>query len=416
MATSSATNELPFQLAAEDLDKLFRTAAASSSRSAGWGDPDALYSTVLANYDRFGANTMLPNHESVGYTFITRPKLNLSTASLRMDRILAMLDTADTNSQQFAIRCWLDTHLTGRKENKPYVTQSPFYNDESPFLIPLSNNLVSISGWPDLVVDTETTDGGFFSEDLTFAKGSDRMNRTANLTLTFRDVQGGFVLALLYIWIWYIALVARGDVTAYPEDINNRRINYTCSIYRFVMDPSKQFITKWAKATGCFPVSPPIGNAFNFGDREKFITSTAQYSVPFVANKVEYWDPIIFRDFNTIMKRHCGTLNTYANASPAEQQLMLSGMNNTNNYLAQATGNNQTTAIPNPTNNFVGNPFVDLLGGYNRLLWIADPASLQDPYTADWITLQSKVSQNNTAANATIQSATPGTTQYSTYA
>ena len=350
-ATSSA-------VPVDQLESLFSLATQESFRSAGAGTYLSTYQTILSRFDRFGVNTLMPNHEMTGYTFITRPKLNFSTTSLRQDRILAMLDTADPGSLQFAIRCYLDTYYSSRRDVTALAGLCPFFNSESPFLIPLSNNLVSVSGWPDPILEPETTDGGFFSEDMTIAKGSDRLNKTYDITLTFRDIQGGFIMALMWMWIHYIELVIRGDTTAYPEDIAARRINYTCSIYRFVMDPSYRFITKWSKATGCWPRSIPIGNIFNFGDKEKFIHSAAQYSVPFTVNKVEIMDPIIFRDFNTIIRRFSPTIKN-ATMSGRPIGLVPAGMT--------------------PDDNFIGIPYIDTIGGYNQLNFLCDPVDLIDP-------------------------------------
>ena len=338
------------------LDQILTLGNQQSLRTMGGGTYMSMYQTILSKYDKFGTNFLLPNHEVVGYTFITRPKLNLSMTSLRQSRIMGMLDTVDPGSLQFAIRCYLDTYFTNRRDLSAIVSQSPFFNPESPFLIPLSNNLISIGGWPDPVLETETTDGGFYSEDMTIVKGSDRLNRTYDITLTFRDIQGGFILALLWMWIHYIELVIRGDTVAYPEDIAKRRLNYTCSIYRFVMDPSRRFITKWSKATGCFPKSVPIGNIFNFGEKENFIHSASQYSVPFIVNKVEIMDPIIFRDFNTIVERFSQTIKG---------------------------SNGPVVAAPMVAkDNFIGIPYIDLKGGFNELQWLCSESDLIDPYEA----------------------------------
>lgn len=335
------------------LEELFSQATQQTFRAAGTGSYLQQYQTLLSQFDRFGINAMLPNHEVVGFTFITRPKLNFSTTSLRQDRILMMLDTPDPGTLQFAMRCYLDTYYSSRSDVLQVAAKCPFFNSQSPFLIPLSNNLLSVSGWPDPVIETETTDGGFFSEDMTMAKGSDRLNKTYDITLTFRDIQGGFIISMLWMWIHYIELVVRGDTTAYPEDIAARRINYTCSIYRFVMDPSRQFITKWSKATGCFPRSVPIGNIFNFGERENFIKSAEQYSVPFTVNKVEIMDPIIFRDFNTIVKR----------------------------YYPFAGNPTSVIAGMQAQDNFMGIPYIDTLGGFNKLNFLLDPGTtVTDPF------------------------------------
>ena len=344
--TPSITPSLPAGVTPTDvLSRLFELATRNSFLQAGTGDSTATYQTILSQFDRFGINALPSNHEVVGYTFITRPKLNFSTTSLRQDRILAMLDTVDSNSLQFAIRCYLDTYYSRMSSIAKRAENCPFFNQESPFIIPLSNNLVSVSGWPDPVLDTETTDGGFFSEDMTIVKGSDRLNRTYDITLTFRDIQGGFIISLLWMWIHYIELVVRGDTIAYPEDIAARRVNYTCSIYRFVMDPSRQYITKWSKATGCFPRSLPIGNIFNFGEKENFIHSSSQYSVPFTVNKVEIMDPIIFRDFNTIVRRYSPTI----------------------------TDKDAIVALMTAGSNFMGVPYIDVIGGYNQLKFLYSP-------------------------------------------
>lgn len=342
---------------ADQLATLYDAANAQSHRDAGYGNGLAMYQTMLSQFDRIGVNPLPVNHEVAGYTFITRPKLNLQTTSLRQDRILAMLDTADPYSLPFAVRCYLDTYYSRMNTITKLAKDCPFFNEQVPFLIPLTNNLVSVSGWPDPVLEPITTDGGFFSEDMTIAKGSDRLNRTYDLTLTFRDVQGGFIISLLWMWIHYIELVLRGDVTAYPEDISARRINYTCSIYRFVLDPSRQFITKWSKATGCWPRTVPIGNFFNFGEKENFLSSAMQYSVPFSANKVEIMDPIIFRDFNKIVKRYAGNWVT--------------------------DGPVQKVNILDASQNFMGVPYIDVVSGYNQINFLYNSATpVVDPYAA----------------------------------
>ncbi len=350
-------------LDAATLQSLFDVATQQTFRSSGAGSFNALYQTNLSQFDRFGINAMLPNHVLRGYTFITRPKLNLQTASIRADRILSMLDTTDNQSLQYAIRCWLDTKYASRKDMTNFVAGAPFFNAQTPFIIPLSNNLISLSGWPDPVLDTETTDGGFFSEDLTLVKGSDRLNRTYNLTLTFRDIQGGFILALLYYWLRYMELVVRGDVLAYDEDIAARRVNYTFSIYRFVVDPSRQVITNWAKATGCFIKSVPIGNIFNFGERENYLHSAAQYSIEVVANHVGLMDPIILRDFNTISARYC-------------QQLVTGGL---------------VAAPMTADTNFTGLPYIDLTKGTNKIQFMCAPADLINPYATTWAQIQQQI-------------------------
>lgn len=348
MADTTETTSL---LTPDFVRRLYAAATEQSFKYAGAGHFGAFYQTVLSRIDRYGINHAPPNHELAGYTFITRPKLNLATPSLRMDRTLATLDTVDPVSLPFAIRCLLDTKFASDEQIVGAASKSPFFNDQLPFIVPLGNCLQAISGFPDFVVDTETTEGGFFGEDQTTARGSDMMNRSYDLTLTFRDIQGGILATLLYLWAYWIALVTRGYVTAYPEDIMANRLCYTCSIYRFVLDPSRRFITKWLKATGCFPKMFPIGAMFNIGEREQFLESARQFSVNFTVNKIETMDPIIFSDFNTVVKRFAGDV----------------------------TAGGYVEALAVAEHNYAGIPWIDTVRGLNEIKFMCRQEELDDP-------------------------------------
>jgi hypothetical protein len=96
---------------------------------------------------------------------------------------------------------------------------------------------------------------------------------------------------------------------AYGDDIDDQRLNYTVSIYRFLLDPSRKYITKYAKYTGCYPTSLSIGGLFNKSPGEYFVSAATNFTVPFICNKVEYMDYAILMDFNTLMRRYCPSIN-----------------------------------------------------------------------------------------------------------
>jgi len=282
----------------------------------------------------------MPEYENHGISFFTRPKLNLTSSSLRTDRTLSLLDTLDTSSIAFAIRAQLDTNLT--KYYKLSTDKSPFFNRENPFIPMLSNRLLTLNGWPDWMLDVETSEGGFFSESITYPKGHDQLTRNYDLQASFADIQGSVVLILFTMWFQYIHLVTRGTVMAYMEDIESRRMGFTSSIYRFVMDPSNRYILKWGKATGCYPRSVPLGAYFNFDSNAGHVESSMNLSIPFtVAGRVEYYDPIILKEFNMLVERSCTSIKNWPIATP-EQKMLL---------------NHQCI------------PYIDLESGSNELQW-----------------------------------------------
>jgi hypothetical protein len=277
-------------------------------RSVGAGGYNNQMQTFLVGLDRFQRNILQPNAEHSGFTFITRPRLCLQTGSLKQHRAFAPINTMEPNSIPFMIRCLLDTKF---HRTTSAAAKSLLLDANNPFFTPLCNALTGISGYPDLTIQTLTTDSGFHSEDQTFAIGHDQLAKSYDLNLTFKDVQGGPVAAIFYYWLMYIHCVTKGLMIAYSEDIDNQRLNYTVSIYRFTVDPTRRNITNWSKATGSFPKSLPIGPKFNFNEGETFIPAASTFSIPFVTNRIEYNDFMIFQDFNTLVRRYCTEIDNW---------------------------------------------------------------------------------------------------------
>lgn len=312
-------------LTQDDISEYLNGVLSEVYRLMGRGPSGNSIQNFLSRLDRYG-NAIVPmNTMNYGYTFITRPRLNMTRANLVQNAVLNTLDTMEPNSVAFMIRSLLDTRLTRGEELfrgamisgggssitrevmdfTEAVRMSGLVDPNNPFFIPLCNGLKGMSGFPDFTIETETTEGDFHSSDFTFAKGSDMMNRSQEFSLEFRDTNGSIVLSCIYFWLIMIALQCKGTAQAYPDDIYEQRLNYTVSIYRFITDPSRRYILWWAKATGCFPKSAPVGALFNINQGEVTISSAGNFSIPFAVNKVEVNDPGILLDFNMLMERYC---------------------------------------------------------------------------------------------------------------
>lgn len=260
--------------------------------------------TLLSQHDRFGRIAVAPHAENVGLTFITRPRLCLQPENCRRDPAMIPLLNPNPNSIGFMIRALLDTKWARDASNVASISSSQLLNPLSPFNIPLSNMLLSISGFPDPYIDTHTTQTGFQGEDQTYAIGSNRLMATYDLSLTFQDMDMAPIAYMLFFWRQYIDNVARGITVAYDDDIDGAILNYTVSIYRFTLDPTRRFIIKYSKATGCFPRTVPFGDMMNFGEGDVTSTSSARFTIPFVANMIEHCDPGIILDFNVLVERY----------------------------------------------------------------------------------------------------------------
>lgn len=381
------------------IDQLKQAATESTFRSSGAGSFYSTWQTVTSRIDRLGYNPTPPNHEVAGLTFITRPKLNLTTTSLRQDPTMSTMASVDPLSFPFSIRCYLDSKFAQWDKISGIASLSPFVNSDVPFIVPLTNCLQSITGFPSFDIDTETSNGGWFGEDQTIAKGSDMNMRTYELNATFRDFQGGYIMAMFLYWARYIALVTKGITVAYPEDIIARRLNYTCSIYRFVLDPSRRFITKWAKATGCFPKSVPIGSAFDIPGRENYIHATQEITIPFVANTIEMMDPRIFADFNVLAAKWAGDPGTRSVSSDGTVKY----------------SNGRVATSMDGSSNFCGIPFINTAaGGGNELMFLAQPEELEDPAATIMNQIRQSVDQQVAAMNGSVNPSLSDTVYYTT--
>jgi hypothetical protein len=310
--------------------------------------------------DRF-QHTILPtNNEHSGVTFITRPYLNLSDTTLAQNRVLSPLLTPIITSPAHTIRCLMDTKYA-QQPNRAIAT--PLFNPENPFMTPLCNGLTSLSGLPDPYIQTETSTPGFHNEDQTIAIGSDNMNRTYDLSLSFRDIQGGPIMAIFMVWYEYMRMVTKGLCTAHPEAIDQRFLDYTVSIYRFALDPTRQFITRYARLVGCFPKAVPYGSLLTLNEGETFINSAGRFTIPFVANKCIYDDYAVIADFNRLVRRFANldgkSLNVLTDDGQLETSITEDGV-----------------YAPTPENNYRGLPYIVFTARGPRLLYI-DPTKVK---------------------------------------
>lgn len=309
---------------------------------SGGGRTDASIAQEMYNLNRFGRTFVGPNRELTGFTFITRPHCNLSTSNLASASHFAPLVHAGPKSLPYAIRCWLDTSFASEVHGSDGKA-CPFVDYKNPFLVPLCNRLSNLSGWPDFSVATETSEGGFYSENQTVAIGGDQLARGYDFTLNFDEMTNGLIMSIFDYWSQYISMIGDGRLHQYMSDIEHHLMGYTVSIYRFITDHTGRNITRWAKATGCYPKNIPTGTAFNKNKGEGIITATNDVAITFQVHRAEYNNPRILWEFNTLVNRYMGAWN--------DRSMEL--------------GNNIS-------NNFLGVPYITQRNGRTQLVWRYD--------------------------------------------
>lgn len=283
---------------ADNLDAILRNTPSGAISSA---IGDSLYGI---NH-RSTPNAIQINKDFYGLTFFTRPRMNLTSDNVRPVRQLGPLLTNEPASLQRIIRCLLDPQLASGRGGNIYT--SPFVDPHQAFIPMLTNHLLSMNGWPDVVAPTHTSQDGAYKEAFSFVDGVTDIYSTYDITANFRNIPGDPITTLSLIWTHYMSHVFRGTMVPYPEHIVENELDYMTRIYRLVLDSSKSRVQKIGACGAAFPINSPIGGAFDFAsDRPIHPGNDNQISLTFRCMGAMYQDDILIWEFNKTVE----TFNT----------------------------------------------------------------------------------------------------------
>lgn len=176
---------------------------------------------------------------------------------------------------------------------------SPFdrFNFTSPFIPLLCNTCTQLTGGKDFSLSEHTYEEDEFSSTIKVPTGMDELWGPGTVNATFTDIAYGPVSLMMMVWVLYIHYVSRGNILTTREHIIERILDYTCSIYVFVIGEDGRRIERWGKYTGCYPTSFPMSSQLEHNTQiEKDVLQ--KLSITFSYNRYEPMDPQVFTDFN----------------------------------------------------------------------------------------------------------------------
>lgn len=291
----------------EDLTEVARQTSARTStqrdiddvsRFTGYGSLSTAATKAFYGINHRGFGNPIPmNKDQFGLTFFTKPKLNLSYDNISRIRTMSMMLSDKSTSIARAVRAWLDP--VGAREDGG-VAGSPLVDNSSPWITILTNNLMSISGWPDPVIDTYTSKSGLRKEEWSMVDGTYRILNSYTVTATFKNIQGDPISMLFHIWCMYMSLVYDGTLSPRLEEIFENRIDYQSRIYRLTLDSSRTYVEKIGACGVAFPEATTLGAHFNYSSDTPYNVDNDQISIPFRCTGADYLDPITVKEFNEI--------------------------------------------------------------------------------------------------------------------
>ena len=248
-----------------------------------------------------------------GFTFFTRPQLNLTRLNISNYRGFYNLLTDNSLSYQRFVRLTLDPRLQHVGQLK-----CPFVDMYNPFIPILTNNILSLSGWPDLTVPTYTSEPGQFGQEHSIVDGVTNHYESFDLDITFKNTKGNPLIYFFYIWIKYQTLVFEGILNPYIDMITENEIDYNTRIYRLVLDQQKRYVTYIAATGASFPINVPTGSLFDFNVDTPFNTKNTEINIRFRSMGFIAFEDILKLEFN----------KTLAIFNPDMKKILMSDLGN----------------------------------------------------------------------------------------
>lgn len=228
-----------------------------------------------------------------GFTFFTRPQLNLTRLNVTNYRGFYNLLTDNNLSYQAFTRLMLDPRLQHNGQ-----LSCPFVDMNNPFIPILTNNVQSLSGWPDLIAPTYTSEAGQFGEEHSFVDGVTNHYESFDLDVTFKNTKGNPLIYFFYIWIKYQTLVFEGILNPYIDMITENEIDYNSRIYRLVLDQQKRYVSHIAATGASYPINVPTGSLFDFNVDTPFNTRNTEINIRFKSIGFIAFEDILKLEFN----------------------------------------------------------------------------------------------------------------------
>lgn len=240
-----------------------------------------------------GTGNAVPREKlSPGFTFFTRPQLNLTTFNISNYRgFYNLLTEVETSYQRFT-RNTLDPRLAYNGLRCPLVDKT---NAFIPFL---SNNLTSMSGFPDLTAPTYSSESGLYGEEMSFVDGVTNHYESYDIDATFKNLKGSPLLYFFYTWVKYQTLVFEGILNPYLDMVTENEIDYNTRIYRITLDQQRRYITYMGCTGASFPISVPTGSVFDYSTDKPFNGSTADFNIRFRCMGFTPFEDLVKYKFN----------------------------------------------------------------------------------------------------------------------
>lgn len=227
------------------------------------------------------------------YVFITRPMLFLEPSKPVVSNSIGQLAYENMTRDPYFTQFLISETLNNIDQQ---LVHSLTYNSnyvKSHFLPIFTNNVKTFS-----TNATSLESSDFFNTQHGYKQIMPTTKilseSSGQIMMSMQDDSNLTITKLLGIWVNYIANITDGTFNANPEMVQDGVLDYTSSIYYFVLEPDGKTLKYWAKYTGCWPTIIPYDElSYTRGDH-----TTGDISISFSYNTKEEMNPQLLEDFN----------------------------------------------------------------------------------------------------------------------
>lgn len=241
-----------------------------------------------------------------GYTFFVRPQLNLQDDNILNLRRFHGLRNRNAKSVQRYVRTMLDPRLMYGYGNGIYRKNKlncPIVDPQLAFIPCLTNNITSVSGWPQGVLETFTSKPGLYGEVYVQVDSSGRQYGTFDIDINFKTMLGDTILLLFHVWHHYMAAVFEGILYPYPDFLIENTIDYQTRIFRIELDQTKTHVLSMQSTGPAIPLVDPVGALADFDINKPLVDQSKDITMRFRCTVFETLpDDILIDEFNRIIQ------------------------------------------------------------------------------------------------------------------
>lgn len=222
------------------------------------------------------------------FVFITTPLLNLNNQNIKQSEFFKYMST--NNKGLFKL-----LNYNGFGSGESAESQINTYSSK-PFIHLLSNKFKSID-INDTSLSSKQYGETYYGYKMELPGPIIDSINGGQINITFQETKDLAIAKIFKVWTDYMEGVARGKFYTSNEARRQKIIDYTCSIYYFLLDFDGETIQYYCKYTGCMPLNVP------YSALQQEVAGghdPVELGISFNYSLKEDLDPSILTDFNLV--------------------------------------------------------------------------------------------------------------------